>query len=366
MSEINEGKSKEKIKIVLTGGGTGGHVFPHLALLEFYKKNNWQLSYIGAEKIEESIIGDAGIPFYKIAAGKLRRYFSFKNFSDLFRIFFGCLQAFFILLKLRPHLVFSKGGFVSVPVCIAAWFLRIPVVTHESDFSPGLATRIIANFCDLVLCAFEETSKYIKDQNKLRVVGQPLRTDLMQGDMFRGLELCGFSREDKKPILLVIGGSQGSQKINAVVREALPELLKDFRVVHITGDKSMTLEKKGYKSFSFLHAELRDIFAIAELVVSRAGANSIFEFLMLKKPMLLIPLEQGSRGDQVQNANYFEKKSWARVLLEKNLNHVSLRASILQVADEKASIKAAQSQAHPEQTNALIFEILREIAMNRK
>ncbi|MBC7660393.1 MAG: undecaprenyldiphospho-muramoylpentapeptide beta-N-acetylglucosaminyltransferase [Chitinophagaceae bacterium] len=313
-------------KIVLTGGGTAGHVMPHIAMLQAYKKVGWELFYIGSDGIEKGLIEKENLPYYTIQTGKLRRYFSLRNFTDLFRIGWGFVQSLGLLMKIRPDLVFSKGGFVSVPVAFAAWLLRIPVISHESDLTPGLANRLIAPICRFLFYAFPDTRALIKVKESAEA-GIPVRPSLYRGDKDRGLAFCGFTTD--LPVLLVMGGSLGAERINRSLEEILPELVRDWQVVHLTGKgKGISFTHKRYRAFEYVNEGLEDIFAAADAVISRAGANSLFELKALRKPMLLIPLELGSRGDQVHNARSFEKQGWALVLSEKILSADTLKENL--------------------------------------
>ena len=291
-------------RIVFTGGGTAGHVTPNIALFPKLKNMGYDIHYIGSyEGIEKRLIEDYRIPYYGIATGKFRRYFDLKNFSDPFRVIKGYLEAKKILKTLKPDVLFSKGGFVSVPVVRAAAALKIPCIIHESDMTPGLANSLCIPIAKKVCCNFPETIQSLPAE-KAVLTGSPIRAELGKGSKERGLELCGFHAS--KPVIMVIGGSLGAEAINKTVRDALPQLLEDFQVVHICGkDKvdNLMLNIEGYKQFEYLKSELKDIFAMADIVISRAGANSICELLALKKPNLLIPLSaHSSRGDQILNA----------------------------------------------------------------
>lgn len=328
----------KRMKLVLTGGGTAGHVMPHLAIKEALEKQGCLLFYIGSNGIEKEIINREGIQFFTIQTGKLRRYFSWQNFLDIFRVAVGVVQSCLILIYIRPFAVFSKGGFVSVPVCFAAWLLRIPVVAHESDYSPGLANRFISRFAALILYSFPETERFLPTR-KSRWVGTPVRTDLSSGDRQQGLKIAGFDSLDERPVLLVMGGSTGAERINRIVVDSLPKLTKDFRVIHLTGKgKNILPSREGYAAFEYVGEELKHLLAATDLVVGRAGANSIFEWLFLKKPMLLIPLLAGSRGDQVDNAECFKKRGWAMVLGEKNLNQESFLTSVRDLYNGRDSL----------------------------
>lgn len=308
-------------KIVLTGGGTAGHVTPNIALLPFLEKEGFEVSYIGSyEGIEKRLIEDFHLPYYGISTGRFRRYFDLKNFSDPLRVMKGYTQARTILKEIKPDVVFSKGGFVSVPVVRAASSLKIPCIIHESDMTPGLANKLCIPVADKVCCNFPETLQNISSE-KAVLTGSPIRQELTKGNKLAALNLCGFTAN--KPVIMVIGGSQGAASVNVMVREALPKLLKDFQVVHICGkDKvdNLMLTIPGYKQFEYLKGELKDVFAMADLVVSRAGANAICELLALKKPNLLIPLQVGSRGDQILNARSFEEQGFSIVLREDYLD----------------------------------------------
>ena len=278
-------------KIVMTGGGTAGHVTPNIALLPSLKDAEYEVSYIGSyDGIEKQLIEDFGIPYYGISSGKLRRYKSLKNLSDPFRVIKGYFQARKLMNKLKPDVVFSKGGFVTVPVVLAASHKRIPVIIHESDMTPGLANKIASKGATKICCNFPETLKYLPEK-KAVLTGSPIRKELMMGNKLEGLKLCGFNSE--KPVLLVVGGSTGAVKVNEAVRAVLPKLLESFQVVHLCG-KGKTDESlngiPGYVQFEYISKEMRDLFAIADIVISRAGANAICELLALKKPALLIPL----------------------------------------------------------------------------
>lgn len=308
-------------KIVLTGGGTAGHVTPNIALLPALKEAGYEISYIGSyDGIEKRLIADFAIPYYGIATGKFRRYFDLKNFSDPFRVIKGYTEAKKVLKELKPDVVFSKGGFVSVPVVRAAGDLHIPCIIHESDMTPGLANKLCIPVASKVCCNFPETLKCMP-ADKAVLTGSPIRSELTKGNKIAAYEMCNFTAN--KPVIMVIGGSQGASSINQVVREALPKLLEDFQIVHLCGkDKvdNLMLSIPGYKQFEYVKAELKDLFAMADVVVSRAGANAICELLALNKPNVLIPLSLGSRGDQILNAASFEEQGFSIVIREESLD----------------------------------------------
>ncbi len=307
-------------RIILTGGGTAGHVTPNIALIPKLKELGYDIHYIGSyEGIEKKLIEDFDIPYYGIATGKLRRYLDIKNLSDPFRVMKGYHEARKILKVIQPDIVFSKGGFVSVPVVRAAASLKIPCIIHESDMTPGLANKLCIPVAKKVCCNFPETLQTLPP-DKAVLTGSPIRLELSKGNAEAAYKLCDF--HSSKPVIMVIGGSLGATNINKLVREALTELLKDFQIVHICGKEkvdNLLLTTKGYKQFEYVKSELKDLFAMSDLVISRAGANAICELLALKKPNLLIPLCNGSRGDQILNASSFESQGFSMVLQEDDI-----------------------------------------------
>lgn len=301
-------------RIVFTGGGTAGHVTPNIALIERLLGEGWEVHYIGTESgMERELISHIrGVEYHAVSAGKLRRYFSWQNLFDPFRVLKGMQQSKKLIKTLSPDVVFSKGGYVSVPVVMAAG--KTPVVAHESDFSPGLANRIASRFTDHICVSFEDTLKGMSS-GKGVFTGTPIRPALYAGDKARAMKMTGFS--GAKPVLLVMGGSLGAQRLNELVREALPLLLPRYDVIHLCGrgKRIEALRPAGYVQYEYIEEELPDLFQLADIVLSRAGANAVFELLALKKPALLIPLPRASsRGDQAQNAEYFEKKGYALTL----------------------------------------------------
>ena len=308
-------------KIVLTGGGTAGHVTPNIALLPALREAGYDIHYIGSyDGIEKRLIEDYKIPYYGIATGKFRRYFALQNFTDPLRVLKGYAEARKTLKQIQPDIVFSKGGFVSVPVVRAAHSLCIPCIIHESDMTPGLANKLCIPAATKVCCNFPETLQMLPP-DKAVLTGSPIRAELRQGNRIAALDLCGFTAN--KPVIMVIGGSLGAASINKVVREALPRLLEDFQVIHICGKEkvdNLLLSVEGYKQFEYVKAELKDLFALSDVVVSRAGANAICELLALKKPNVLIPLSaKSSRGDQILNAHSFESQGFSLVIDEDDL-----------------------------------------------
>lgn len=351
-------------KIVLTGGGTAGHVTPNLALLPHLQNKGYEISYIGSyEGIEKKLIADYDIPYYGISTGKLRRYFDPKNFTDPFRVIKGFAEAKKILKEIKPDVVFSKGGFVSVPVVRAAASLKIPCIIHESDMTPGLANKLCIPVAKKVCCNFPETLNHLPE-GKAVLTGSPIREELAKGNKLAAYEVCGFTAN--KPVIMVIGGSLGSMAINKAVREALPTLLHDFQVVHICGKEkidNLLLTTKGYHQFEYLKAELKDIFAMADLVISRAGANAICEILALKKPNLLIPLPAGSsRGDQILNAASFEAQGYSMVISEDDLTKEFLIAKVQELYCNRNTYIEAMEESEQSDSIKTIMGLIEEFS----
>ena len=346
--------------IVLTGGGTAGHVTPNLALLPSLRNAGFDVTYIGSfDGIEKGLAEDAGLTYYGIAVGKLRRYFDPKNFSDPFRVIKGFFQARKILKDIRPDVVFSKGGFVAVPVVRAAASLKIPCIIHESDITPGLANRLCIPAADIVCCNFPETFNLIPPE-KAHLTGSPIRDELFKGDREAGRRFVGFT--DDKPVIMVIGGSQGSAAINGAIRDSLGELLKDFNIVHLTGkDKmdNMLLTVDGYKQYEYITDELPDIFAMADIVVSRSGANAIGELLALHKPNLLIPLPSASsRGDQIMNAKSYEDQGFSMVLSEEDMTSKLLISKIRELYETRDKYIQAMEESKQRDAISAIMELI--------
>ena len=333
-------------KIILTGGGTAGHVTPNIALLPKLINSGYQIQYIGSrEGMEKALIEKEGIAYAGISSGKLRRYFDLKNFTDPFRVAKGCFEARKILKNFKPDVVFSKGGFVSVPVAMAAASLKIPVVIHESDISVGLANKIASKFARKICCNFPETLKSFPE-NKAVLTGSPIREAMFAGS--------------KKQ-----GGSLGSVVINNTIRKALEEILKHFQVIHICGKGNISqsrLRTPGYLQYEYVDKELPDLFALADIVVSRAGANTICELLALHKPSLLIPLSGGaSRGDQILNAASFEASGYARVLLEEDMTVESLLDAIHKTYEEREALTARMEESKRERGVEAVLRVIEDV-----
>lgn len=351
-------------KIVLTGGGTAGHVTPNIALFPSLQAAGFEVHYIGSyDGIEKKLIEDMGIPYYGISSGKLRRYFDVKNFSDPFRVAKGLGEANRILKKIQPDVVFSKGGFVTVPVVLAAKKNKIPAIIHESDMTPGLANKLCIPSASKVCCNFKETFELLPE-GKAVLTGTPIRKELFEGSAAKAAEFCGLSAD--RPTILVIGGSSGSVVINNAIRENLDEILPDFQIIHLCGkghlDDSLK-NKRGYVQFEYVSKELRDLFALTDLVISRAGANAICELLALKKPNILIPLSKAaSRGDQILNAKSFKKNGFSYVIEEEELSKASLLNAIRDVSTHKEQYIKAMSESEMSDSIGTIMRLIQELA----
>ncbi|HGX1216453.1 TPA: undecaprenyldiphospho-muramoylpentapeptide beta-N-acetylglucosaminyltransferase, partial [Staphylococcus aureus] len=309
-------------KIAFTGGGTVGHVSVNLSLIPTALSQGYEALYIGSKNGIEREMIESQLPeikYYPISSGKLRRYISLENAKDVFKVLKGILDARKVLKKEKPDLLFSKGGFVSVPVVIAAKSLNIPTLIHESDLTPGLANKIALKFAKKIYTTFEETLNYLPKE-KADFIGATIREDLKNGNAHNGYQLTGFN--ENKKVLLVMGGSLGSKKLNSIIRENLDALLQQYQVIHLTGKglKDAQVKKSGYIQYEFVKEDLTDLLAITDTVISRAGSNAIYEFLTLRIPMLLVPLGlDQSRGDQIDNANHFADKGYAKAIDEEQL-----------------------------------------------
>ena len=346
--------------IVLTGGGTAGHVTPNIALIGRLKEQGYQISYIGSYNgIEKTLIEELGIPYYGISSGKLRRYFDLKNFTDPFRVLKGFSEARKLLKQLKPDVVFSKGGFVTVPVVVAAGRLKIPAIIHESDMTPGLANKLCIPSAVKVCCNFPETKSHLPE-GKAVVTGTPIRQELLRGDADKGRAFTGLTAD--KPVIMIIGGSLGAQAVNDAVRRILPQLLPDFQVVHLCGkgkrDDSKN-ELKGYMQYEYIEGELADLFAMADIVISRAGANAICELQALKKPNLLIPLSaNASRGDQILNARSFENQGFSMVLEEEAITDDVLLKAVHELYDNRETYRQAMENAPGQDSISVICDLI--------
>lgn len=318
-------------KIVFTGGGSAGHVVPNIALIEHLRGLDWETSYIGSYNgIEKSLIEPMGVPYFGVSSGKLRRQLSFRNLLTPLQVLLGMGQAWRLLRHIRPDVVFSKGGFVAFPIVFAAWLNRIPVLIHEADLTPGLANRLSMPFAKHICINFPGGLKYYRNTNKVSVTGIPLRRGLVTGDRQRGLDFLGF--DDQKPVLLIFGGSLGSAKLNAAVHGSAHQLVEKFQIVHVCGPNKTNEDLKAlphYRQYPYINDNFGDVLASADIVISRAGANAVYELIALAKPHILIPLPTtASRGDQIENADYAKQQGLSRVINDADLNQQSLLEAI--------------------------------------
>lgn len=349
-------------RIVLTGGGTAGHVTPCIALLPALTEEGYDIRYIGSYNgIERKLIEEYNIPYYGISSGKFRRYLDIKNFTDPFRVVKGYFEARKILKDIKPDIVFSKGGFVTVPVVLAAKSCGIPVIIHESDITPGLANKIAIPAAKKVCVNFPETLNYIP-KDKAVLTGTPIRKELFAGNKIKGLDFCGFTAN--KPVIMIIGGSTGSKTINDVIRGMLPTLLRDYQIIHLCGKGNLDpkLENvKGYAQFEYIKNELSDLYAASTLVISRAGANVICELLALRIPNILIPLGQkASRGDQILNAESFEQQGYSYVLKEEDLSVSSLMEAIETVTENRHKYIEAMNKSKLNNSIDIIMDLIKK------
>lgn len=353
-------------KIVLTGGGTAGHVTPNMALIPGLQQRGYEIKYIGSyEGIEKKLIEEIGIDYTGISSGKLRRYLSAKNLTDPFRVIKGYSEAKKFMKDYKPDIVFSKGGFVSVPVVLAAKKYKIPVIIHESDMTPGLANKLSFSAASTICHNFPETAEYLP-KGKSLLTGSPIREELRAGDKLAGLNMCGFTAS--KPIIMVIGGSLGAVAVNEAVRKALDTLLEKYQIVHLCGkgktDASLN-NVPGYKQFEYIKTELKDLFAMSDIIISRAGANAICEIVALKKPSILIPLSaRASRGDQLLNAASFKKQGFSELIEEEDLTTDLLINTINSVYDNKTKYIDAINAAGTTDAVTTILELIDKTASN--
>lgn len=321
--------------IVFTGGGTAGHISLNIALIPHFLKKGYEVHYIGSKNgMEKELISNIlDVTYHSISTGKLRRYFNLNNFIDPFRIIKGINESKNIMKRIKPDIVFSKGGFVSFPVVYAANKLKIKSILHESDITPGLANKLSLRYCDQIFTTFDS----LKLKGKERYIGAIVREDIRLGNRNLGLKYSGLL--GVKPILLVVGGSSGARSINDAVRLHLDKILDKFDIIHICGKNNIdnSIKKTGYVQFEYVKDELKDLFIVSDIVISRAGANAIFELLSIKKPMLIVPLPASqSRGDQILNAKYFEEKGYASVISDENLNTDEFIEKIISTYDNKS------------------------------
>lgn len=339
----------KKVKIIFTGGGSSGHVTPSLPLILSLKNKEVDIFYVGSKKgIEYSLIKSLKIPYYAITVGKLHRYWTWKNLLTPFQLLIGITQSLLIFQKIKPNVIFSKGGFVALPVVIAAKLNGIPVVIHESDLTPGLANRLSFPFAKLICITFPETAKYFKNTSKVLITGMPIRDSLLHGDLEKGLKFCGFVDKLIKPVLLIMGGGLGSTSVNERIRRLINPLTEKFQIIHICGKNKTDPAFEGikdYKQFEYLQDEFADVLASADLVVSRAGATSIYELLALNKPNILLPLsKKASRGDQIENAKYFAQLGLSKVIYFEEFSDEKLLKTLSESYENLDQLKSQLSQ----------------------
>ena len=358
---------RKRMKIVFTGGGTAGHVMPNIALINRLKAEGWEISYIGSKTgMEKGLIEALGdVPYYGVSTGKLRRYFDWKNFTDPFRVINGFLEARRALKKIKPDIVFSKGGFVSVPVVLGAARMgkkRPHIIAHESDYTPGLANRIAGRYADTVCCTFEDTVKTVKHGRPV-FTGTPIRPELFEGSREKGLAFAGLSGE--KPVLFIMGGSSGAVRVNLLVRSALDRLLPVYDIIHLCGKKNVdeSAARPGYVQYEYISEQLADLLAAADVVISRAGANAVFELMALNKPTVFIPLGlDASRGDQILNAKYCERKGYALRLDQNTATADSLADAVNHLYENRLEISAEMAKdSHLDGTDE-VLAVIREAA----
>ncbi len=354
-------------KIAFTGGGTVGHVSVNLSLIPTALSQGYEALYIGSKNGIEREMIESQLPeikYYPISSGKLRRYISLENAKDVFKVLKGILDARKVLKKEKPDLLFSKGGFVSVPVVIAAKSLNIPTIIHESDLTPGLANKIALKFAKKIYTTFEETLNYLPKE-KADFIGATIREDLKNGNAHNGYQLTGFN--ENKKVLLVMGGSLGSKKLNSIIRENLDALLQQYQVIHLTGKglKDDQVKKSGYIQYEFVKEDLTDLLAITDTVISRAGSNAIYEFLTLRIPMLLVPLGlDQSRGDQIDNANHFADKGYAKAIDEEQLTAQILLQELNEMEQERTRIINNMKSYEQSYTKESLFDKMIKDALN--
>lgn len=353
-------KGSTAMKIVMTGGGTSGHVTPNIALFKPLKEAGFEISYIGTkEGIEHELVTKEGIDYYSIKAGKLRRYIDMQNVKDISRIFAGCGQALKILKNIKPDVVFSKGGFVSCPVVWAAKMLGIPSVIHESDITPGLANKLSAPFAKKICYAFPETKAHLPEGKSI-YTGLPVRHELLCGSREKGLEFLGF--DGNKPVLLLMGGSLGSKFLNDKLRSEIDDLLQRFDICHLCGKGNIDTEffnRRGYCQFEYVNEELCDVMAASDFVITRGGATAIFEILALSKPSLVVPLSRkASRGDQIENAKSFKAQGLCEYIEEEELEAKDFSKLIDAIYENRAKIAENQNRKDTKKSTSAIVNVI--------
>ncbi len=351
--------------ICFTGGGSSGHVTPNLAIINALSEDKLQLIYIGSKAgIEKNLVTNENIPYYPIQSGKLRRYFSWQNFIDPLKILAGICQSFKILRKKQVDLVFSKGGFVSFPVVFAAYLKKIPVICHESDLVPGLANKLSFPFCEKICVTFAQSANNISYKNKTMITGAPVRKALFKGD--KNSIIKKYNLDKTKKTLLITGGGAGSKVINDTVQMILEDLIEHYNIIHITGKDKLNKNFEtipGYIQVEYLQEQMSDAMNLADIVISRAGSNTLYELILLKKNHILIPLsKKASRGDQIDNARYFEKAGLSTVIEEEKLSKETLLEAIKSVethfSEQQQRLQTYECPNGTDKIVALIHQLL--------
>lgn len=352
---------KQNKLIFMTGGGTAGHVNPNLALAEPLQKAGYRVEYLGQKnEIEYQLATGAGLPFHQVSSGRLHRSLNPDTLRTPFRVLKGIVQAVRVIRRERPALIFCKGGFASLPAAVAGRLTHTKVILHESDLTPGLANKLCAPFANRICTTFEETVKYLP-QGKTVFTGTPIRAALQNGSREKGFALTGLNPAGN-PVLLVIGGSQGAGALNDVIHDHLETLLENYQIVHLYGGEQSGFEVKqmpGYFAMAYAKDELPDLYAMTDMVLSRAGANSINELLLLKLPHILVPLPLTvSRGDQILNAEHFKQKGFSYVLPQEELNIESLQQALSYVQEHRAEYEAAMGGKAAKNGTAEVLQVI--------
>lgn len=351
-------------KIVFTGGGSAGHVTLNLALIPWFIENGWEIDYIGSRGgMEEELVKKyKEVKYYSITTGKLRRYFSWQNFLDMVKIPFGCLEAIVLIHKLKPDVIFSKGGFVSFPVVIGGFINRKKIFMHESDLTPGLANKMSLPFVNTFFTTFPETINKIKQKQKVKCIGPALSDRLFNGSKEEGAKFANL--EPSKPTIMVIGGSLGAKSLNNAIKENFENLLKTYQIIHISGKNGFNpdLKSKGYAQYEYVDKELKDLIALSDVVISRAGSNSIFELASLNKPMILVPLPNtSSRGEQSLNAKSFVNKGYGELIKDEDISNPDILFPMLEKVYKNRAVYIQKMQENPVKTTS-IESICQEIS----
>ncbi len=354
--------------IFMAGGGTAGHINPNLALVEPLQKAGYRVEYLGQKnEMEYPLVTAAGLSFHEVASGRLHRSINPDTLLTPFRIIKGVWQAIRAIRKEKPALIFCKGGFACVPVAIAGKLTGTKVILHESDLTPGLANKLCAPFASMICVTFEQTLQHLPKE-KTVFTGTPIRASLKNGNREKGFELTGLDPAGK-PVLMVVGGSQGAGALNDVVGDNLEALLEDYQIVHLYGGEIsgyVPKEAAGYFALGYAKDEMADLFAMTDLVLSRAGANAINEFLLLQLPSILVPLPLTvSRGDQILNAQHFEEKGFSYVLPQEKLDLQSLQEALKHVQEHREEYLSAMGASTAKNGTAAVVKVILETIIKK-